>query len=112
MEILSFICQELATQEKMFSCFNISTKVTHGADTIIKVMSQFRLIYVIKFQPNLVSSFTPTESCIEKNILCFKGLLLGLRQFLTIGSTLKMMKNAFYFMLKAVFIQKIITLLT
>ena len=30
----------------------------------------------------------------------FKGLLLGLRQFLAAESRLKMMKNAFYFMLK------------
>ena len=112
MEILSFICKELATQEKMVSCFNISTKVAHGADTIIKVMSQFMFIYVIEFQPNLVSSFTPTESCIEKNVLCFKGVLLGLRQFLTIGSPLKMIKNAFHFMLRALFVLKIFTLLT
>ena len=34
-----------------------------------------------------------------------KGPLLGLRQFLTIGSPLKMMKNGFYFMLKALFVK-------
>ena len=34
----------------------------------------------------------------------FKGALLGLRQFFTTESPLKMMKNAFYFILKAFFI--------
>ena len=34
----------------------------------------------------------------------FKGARSGLRQFLTIESTLKMMKNAFYFTLKALFV--------
>ena len=33
-----------------------------------------------------------------------KGSQLGLRQFLAAGSPLKMMKTAFYFMLKALFI--------
>ena len=43
--------------------------------------------------------------------LDFKGLLSGLRQFLTTESPLKMMKNAFYFMLKAFFVLKIFTFL-
>ena len=37
----------------------------------------------------------------------FKGALSGLRQFLVFESTLKMMKNAFYFLLKARFVLKI-----
>ena len=37
----------------------------------------------------------------------FKGALSGLRQFLAFESTLKMMKNAFYFLLKARFVLKI-----
>ena len=36
-----------------------------------------------------------------------KDTLSGLRQFLTIGSPLKMMKNAFYFASKALFVLKI-----
>ena len=38
---------------------------------------------------------------------CFQGVLSGLRQFLASGSPLKMMKNAFYFTLKALFLHKI-----
>ena len=41
-----------------------------------------------------------------------KGLLLGLRQFLANESSLKMMRNAFYFMLKALFVLKIFTILS
>ena len=37
----------------------------------------------------------------------FKGPLSGLRQSLTIESSLKMMKTAFYFMLKALFVLEI-----
>ena len=36
-----------------------------------------------------------------------KGDLLGLRQFLAIESPLKIMKNVFYFALKALFVLKI-----
>ena len=36
-----------------------------------------------------------------------KGALSGLRQFLATGSPLKMMKNAFYFTRKALFVLKI-----
>ena len=35
-----------------------------------------------------------------------KGTFLGLRQFLTYKSPLKMMKNAFYFMIKDFFVLK------
>ena len=41
-----------------------------------------------------------------------KGPLLGLRQFLTIGNPLKMIKNAFYFMLKALFVPEIFSFLS
>ena len=48
----------------------------------------------------------------EKNsFMKFKGGLSGLRQFLVTESPLKMMKNAFRFTLKALFILKIFKLL-
>ena len=43
-----------------------------------------------------------------QGITIFTGALLGLRQFLKIESPLKVMKNVFYFTLKAFFILKII----
>ena len=42
----------------------------------------------------------------------FKGALLGLRHFLAIESTLKMIKNAFYFTSKALFVLKIFKFLS
>ena len=39
--------------------------------------------------------------------IAIKGALSGLRQFLTIKSPLKMMKNAFHFTSKALFVLKI-----
>ena len=41
-----------------------------------------------------------------------KGALLGLRQFLTIESPLKVMKNAFYFTSKALSVLKIFKFLS
>ena len=42
----------------------------------------------------------------------FKDALLGLRQFLTTERPLKMMKNTFHFMLKALFVLQIFTFLS
>ena len=42
-----------------------------------------------------------------KNHKVFKGVLSGLRQVLATESPLKMMKNAFYFTSKALFVLKI-----
>ena len=42
----------------------------------------------------------------------FKGLLLGLRQALNIESPLKMVKNAFYFILKALFVLEIFIMIS
>ena len=42
----------------------------------------------------------------------FKGALAGLRQFLANESPLKMMKNAFYFTLKALLVLKIFKFLS
>ena len=41
-----------------------------------------------------------------------KGALTGLRQFLATESPLKMMKNTFYFTLKALFVLKIFKFLS
>ena len=41
------------------------------------------------------------------SILMFKGALSGLKQFLANETLLKMMRNAFYFTLKTLFVLKI-----
>ena len=46
----------------------------------------------------------------EKDEINIKGALSGLRQFLPTESPLKIMKNAFYFTLKALFVLKIFKL--
>ena len=47
------------------------------------------------------------KSTAQKAKFSIKGPLLGVRRFLTAENPLKMMKNAFYFMLKARFVFKI-----
>ena len=39
-----FVCKELAMQENVFSCFSISTTVTHGAYTISELIKEFMQI--------------------------------------------------------------------
>ena len=57
--------------------------------------------------------FNPKLQVIKKGSPGKKaGTLLGLRQFLATESPLKMMKNAFYFMLKALFVRKIFQFLS
>ena len=46
------------------------------------------------------------------NLVVLKGTLSSLRQFVTIEYPLKVMKNAFYFMLKALFVIEILTFLS
>ena len=43
----------------------------------------------------------------DKIVIIIKGTLSGLRQFLATESPLKLMKNAFYFTLKALFVLKV-----
>ena len=44
---------------------------------------------------------------IKRQAKLFKGALSGLRQFFAIESPLKMMRNAFYFTSKALFVIKV-----
>ena len=66
----------------------LALDMTHGANKIGKY-----LIFFIKSE-------------------YFKGALSGLRQFVATENTLKVMENAFYFTLKALFILKIFTFLS
>ena len=49
---------------------------------------------------------------IQTTVKLFKVTLSGLRQFMAIESSLKMMKNVFYFTSKALFFLKIFTFLS
>ena len=65
MELLSFICKKLVTQEKVTGCFCFSTTITHVIHAILEIMTKFVSIKVTEF-------LTPTGSCIENNNLCFR----------------------------------------
>ena len=52
------------------------------------------------------------ESYMTNHIVYFKGALSGLRKFLANESPLKLMENAFHFILKALFVLKILKLLS
>ena len=72
MELLSFVCKKLATQEKVTSCFCFSTTITHGTHAVFEIMTKFVFIKVMNCKRSLVSNLTPTGSCIENNDLWFK----------------------------------------
>ena len=57
--------------------------------------------------------YSKYKNCLSMiRLICIKGALLGLRQFSAPESPLKMMKNAFYFTLKALFVLKIFKFLS
>ena len=86
------------------------------------LITEFLIISITKFLVFVLRSevSSQTRSFCEiqvfwKILLKFvriKGALYGLRQFLITESPLKMMKNAFYFTLKALFVLKIFKFLS
>ena len=74
-----------------------------------KKKSVAKIIFVKMKILAIVVLLTMTRNIVE---YIFKGTLSDLRQFLTNEIPLKMMKNAFYFTLKALFILKIFKILS
>ena len=64
----------------------------------------FHLLDLCLFQMHV---FIKSTDCILLSSFELKGTLSGLRQFLATESPVKMMKNAFYFTLTALFVLKI-----
>ena len=64
------------------------------------------LLYINNFYPEL-----QYQVSIVFETLFFKGTLPGLRQLLVTDRPLKMMKNAFYFVVKALLVLKIFKIL-
>ena len=77
--------------------------------TIIPQNGQTHSFQVLKLEWKLPWEKQLNNHC---KFLSLKGALSGLRQFLITESPLKMMKNAFYFTLKALFILKIFKFLS
>ena len=64
------------------------------------------------FQTMYILGKIPLTYLIHRGMyLIFKGVLSGLRQLVTSEIPLKMIKNAFYFMLKAIFVLKVFAIL-
>ena len=68
------------------------------------VFEDFQTMYIL-------GKITLTYLILRGMYLIFKGVLSGLRQLLTSESPLKMIKNAFCFMLKAIFVLKVFAIL-
>ena len=64
---------------------------------------------VIWYSYQMSSSLLTNSSIINTHFFQFKGALSGLRQFLANESPLKMMKSDFYFIVKALFVLKILS---
>ena len=76
-------------------------------DTSMGIPAIILLSMVVVSFPTLISTIYDS-----KEIMQCKGPLSDLRKFWAIESPLKMMINAFYFMLKALFVIKIFTFLS
>ena len=76
----------------------------------IYYLKEFNIWHRHLFKSNI---FTHYQVCLRKfPELIFKGTLSGLTQFLASENPSKMMKNAFYFTLKALFVLKIFKFLS
>ena len=73
-----------------------------------------RILFDFFISISTLSFYDITQSNFSLMIQCFpiKGVLSGLRQFMAIESPLKMMKKAFYFISKALFVLKIFKFLS
>ena len=67
-----------------------------------------KITKLVKYWEALLKAKRPSS----KSYMNVKGALSGLRQFLETESLLKMMKNAFYFTSKALFVLKIFKFLS
>ena len=79
-----------------------------GLSYFLSVFDDFHLTVEKSFTLDLL--YIQSEHYVTKTTF-FKGWLLGRRQFLTVRRPSKMMKSAFYFMLKALFVLEILTFL-
>ena len=79
--------------------------------TVVK-HSKFKSQNVIHLLKCRIYGEPPYNAKAKKIRARFKGALEGLRQLLITESPLKMMKNAFYFTLKALFVVKIFKFLS
>ena len=66
---------------------------------------------VSSWNESFISGSASRDEILSRNEI-FKGALYSLRQFLAIESPLKMMKNAFHFTSKALFVLKIFKFLS
>ena len=83
---------------KLF-CFGISISFPLCCQLVRQFCVPFKLYFAKKRET-------------ARSMFFLKGALSGLRQFLITESSLKMMKNVFYFVLKAVLVLKIFQLLS
>ena len=72
-----------------------------------KLLERLHIIPRTKKKTPVLKSLFNSEYCET-----FKGALLGLRHFLATVTAFKMMKNAFYLTLKALFVPKIFKFLS
>ena len=81
-------------------------------DPNIKEIEIFEYCYLYTAHADNTIFFLKDENSIVNLSENFNGALSGLRQFLATETPLKMMKNVFYFILKALFVLKIFKILS
>ena len=91
--------------ERDNSHLNITVKKS-DADCFLVNQKKKKNYSLYKLEPFLSINEVWKLILIDRHFL-FKGTLSGLKQFLAVESPLKMMKNTFYFILKALFVLKI-----
>ena len=71
-----------------------------------------KYFFIVSFTSVIYNLLSRYSNARNLNLCLLKGALSGLRKFLAIESPLKLMKNAFYFISKALFVLKIFKFLS
>ena len=86
---------------------------TYGANVLADVLdNRFSESKKTELEDQVIEILKELNQDEDRYYFEFKGALSGLRQFLAAESSLKMMKNAFYFTSKALFVLKIFKFLS
>ena len=109
----SWLYEQLASSRNLLSYgtkYSRMNQVKFVKDSLSKIWSEFPLGHVLEYFVQYVDN--PCSVLQRKDFIEIKGALSSLRKFLRTESPLKMMKNAFYFTLKARLVLKIFKFLS
>ena len=112
LKLLLFRAENKVLHGHFFCCFKDTLNLSE-ISFFQFICFKFKNAFLQRMLQRLIKGISRLNSSYFKQAAVFlKGQLLGLRQFLTIENPLKMMKIAFYLMLKTLFVLEIFSFLS